>query len=265
MEKFINVPVPMYASSTATNAVAVDSGTTSAATEGKLTEAGQNFLTTVNVGDYAVIKTTVGPYTARLWGLVTAVDSDTVLSISGPGLPTTGTGGLSASGTVYDIIAAADVSKCVLSGAKFTENVQPGDVVCNTTLNKNFTVASVTNDTTIVLAGISFGILVGDDFFILSDRGSQGARKVKLDNATEIRGNASNGEVTIHYKRGAAGNDKLVVAMGDTVTDDAYFIEFRKMALEIMKSEWTYNSGTMPLTISSGTQGIQWAGSFSFS
>tara|TARA_R100000808_G_scaffold22008_1_gene47722 strand:- start:2759 stop:3556 length:798 start_codon:yes stop_codon:yes gene_type:complete len=265
MYRYINLPVQMYPGSTATNAAAVDSGTTSAATEGKLTEAGQNFLTTVNVGDYAVITTGLAGYPVRSWALITAVDSDTVLSISGPGVAATGTGGLSAVGTVYSIIAAADASKCVLSGGKFTENVQAGDVVCNVTTNLNYTVASVTNDTTIVLSGTNFGILVGDDFFILTDRGDQGARKVRLDNATEIRGNASNGQVTVHYKKGAAGNDKLAIDMGDTVTDDAYFIKFKEVALNVMKSEWTVNSETMPLTVSSGTQGIQWAGTFTFS
>jgi hypothetical protein len=265
MERYINLPVQMYASSTATNAAAVDSGTTdTAATEGKLEQAGQNFVTTVTVGDYAVVTTGIAGYPVRSWALVTAVDSDTVLSIEGPGVAATGTGGLSAIGTVYSIIAAADVSKCVLSGAKFTENIQGGDVVCNVTTNLNYTVASVTDDTTIVLSGTNFGILNGDDFFILSDRGSQGSTKVRLDNATEIRGNASDGEVTVHYKRGAT-NQKLVIAMGDSVSDDAYFIKFKEVALNCMKSQWRVNSETMPLTVSSGTQGIQWAASFTFS
>jgi len=186
------------------------------------------------------------------------------LSISGPGASATSAEGLSASGTVYSIIAAADVSKCVLSGGKFTENVSVGDVVCNVTTNLNYTVASITDDETIVLAGTNFGILVGDDFFILSDKGEHGAKKVRLDNATEIRGNAADGEVTVHYKRGAT-SQKLAIAMGDTVTDDAYFIKFKEEALEVMKSQWQVNSDTMPLTVSSGTQGIQWAASFTWS
>ena len=256
----------MYPSSTATNAAAVDSGTTDAATTGKLTQSGQNFLTTVNVGDYAVITTGIAGYPVRSWALITAVDSDTVLSISGPGASATSAEGLSASGTAYDIIAAADASKVVLSGAKFTENVSVGDTVCCTTAGaiKNFTVAKVVDDTTLMLAGTNFGIINGDTFFILSDKGDHGATKVRLDNATEIRGNAADGEVTIHYKRGAT-SQKLAIAMGDSVTDDAYFIKFKEVALEIMKSDWKTNSGTMPLTVSSGTQGIQWAGTFTFS
>ena len=266
MYRYINLPVQMYASSTATNAAAVDSGTTDAATEGKLTDSSETFITAgVVAGDYAVITTGIAGYPVRTFSKITAVDSETVLSITGAGNPATGTGGLSASGTVYSIIAAADISKCVLAGAKFTEDVQAGDVVCNTTTNLNYTVASVTDDTTIILSGENFGILNGDGFFILSDRGSQGATKVRLDNATEIRGNASDGEVTIHYKKVGSTNDKLAIAMGDTVTDDAYFIKFKEVALEVMKSKWTTNSETMPLTVSSGTQGIQWAGTFTWS
>lgn len=264
MERYINVPVQMYASSTATNAAAVDSGTTDGAVADKLTDSTQNFLTTVTVGDYAVVTTGIAGYAVRTWSLITAVDSDTALTISGAGNEAGVAGGLAASGTVYDIIAAADASLCVLSGAKFTENIQGGDVVCNVATNLNYTVASVTDDTTIVLSGTNFGILNGDDFFILSDRGSQGATKVRLDNATEIRGNVSDGEVTVHYKRGAT-NQKLVIAMGDSVSDDAYFIKFKEVALNCMKSRWRVNSETMPLTVSSGTQGIQWAASFTFS
>jgi len=265
MERYINLPIQLYPGSTATNAVAVDSGTTDATTEGKLRQGGQNFLTTVTVGDYAVITTGLAGYPVRSWALVTKVNSDTSLDIAGPGVAATGTGGLSAIGTVYSIIAAADVSKCVLSGAKFTENVAAGDMVCNETTSANYTVASVVDDETLILSGINFGILVGDDFFILTDRGSQGATKVRLDNATEIRGNASNGEVTLHYKKLGSTNDRLRISMGDTVTDDAYFIKFKEVALEIMKSQWTTNSETMPLTVSSGTQGIQWAGTFTWS
>lgn len=253
----------MYASSTATNAAAVDSGTTDAATADKLTDSAQTFITAgVVAGDYAVITTGIAGYPVRTWSLITEVDSETVLSISGPG--NSGTDGLSASGTVFSIIAAADASLCVLSGAKFTENVQGGDIVCNTTTNLNYTVSSVTDDETLVLSGTNFGILNGDGFFILTDRGSQGATKVRVDDATEIRGNVADGEVTVHYKRGAT-NQKLVIAMGDSVSDDAYYSKFKEVSLNCMKSRWRVNSETMPLTVSSGTQGIQWASTFTWS
>jgi hypothetical protein len=57
----------------------VDSGTTTAATADKLTQSGQNFLTTVKSGDYVIANGIV--YT------VTAVDSNTVLSVTGGGVP----------------------------------------------------------------------------------------------------------------------------------------------------------------------------------
>ena len=57
----------------------VDSGTTDAATADKLTQSGQNFLTTVSAGDLVVAAGVV--YT------VSAVDSNTVLSVDGGGVP----------------------------------------------------------------------------------------------------------------------------------------------------------------------------------
>lgn len=66
MIKFISVPL----------AAVADSGTASATTANKLVEAGQNFVTTVAIGD--VIVNTTDNTTAT----VTAIDSNTTLSIS---------------------------------------------------------------------------------------------------------------------------------------------------------------------------------------
>jgi hypothetical protein len=57
----------------------VDSGTTTAGTADKLTQSGQNFLTTVSAGDIVVA--------AGVVYVVTAVDSNTVLSVTGGGVP----------------------------------------------------------------------------------------------------------------------------------------------------------------------------------
>lgn len=54
----------------------IESGTTTATTAGKLEDSAQNFLTTVKVGD--IVLNTTDTTNAK----VTAVDSDTVLSIS---------------------------------------------------------------------------------------------------------------------------------------------------------------------------------------
>lgn len=60
----------------------VDSGTTDAATADKLTDSTQtNFLTTVSAGDIVVA--------AGVVYVVTAVDSNTVLSVTGGGVPDT--------------------------------------------------------------------------------------------------------------------------------------------------------------------------------
>lgn len=92
MTKFISVPL----------AAVVDSGTTTATTANKLTQSGQNFLTTVKVGD--IVNNTTDSVSA----VVTAVDSDTVLSISADVVPTAKAFVIySATVTVDQIIAAA--------------------------------------------------------------------------------------------------------------------------------------------------------------
>ena len=72
MEKFLKVMVPK---------VSVDSGTTTAGTADKLTQSGQNFTATVSVGDI-IVDADNNVYK------VLAVDSDTVLSVDGGGVPT---------------------------------------------------------------------------------------------------------------------------------------------------------------------------------
>tara|TARA_R100001509_G_scaffold165663_1_gene148695 strand:- start:1376 stop:1879 length:504 start_codon:yes stop_codon:yes gene_type:complete len=66
MSKYIKLPI----------ATVKDSGTTTADTTDKLVQSGQNFTTTVAVGDYVYNSTTPASAT------VTAVDSDTTLSLS---------------------------------------------------------------------------------------------------------------------------------------------------------------------------------------
>jgi hypothetical protein len=91
MTKFISVPL----------AAVVDSGTTTTTTANKLTQSGQDFLTTVKVGD--IIVNTTDSVSA----VVTAVDSNTVLSISADVVPTAKAFVIySATVTVDQIIAA---------------------------------------------------------------------------------------------------------------------------------------------------------------
>jgi|TARA_R100000081_G_C4816039_1_gene175173 hypothetical protein len=266
MPKYVGVQVPIFSGSTATGAAIADSGTTDGAVAGKLTQSGQNFLTTVSVGDYVFVNASgISGFPIRSFAKVSAVDSDTALSLSGAALPATGTGGLSASGTAYIIVAAANVFKGELSGAKFLSALRAGDMVVNTTTKINTKISKVVSDTELELERA--GMLVnGDDFFVLSDREDGPNRLVRVDNATLIRGNASNGQTTIHYKRGAT-NQKLAIDLGDAPSSayDVFSTAFKEAAEEVMQSRWSYSKVVMPYTESDGTQGIQWGQTFTFS
>ena len=99
MKKYIKMPMKMYASSTATNPAVLESGTTTAAAELKVTDSSATFIANnVEVGDFVVVTTGISGYPNRSYAIVTGVDSETVLSIgSGSGSAASGTGGLSAS------------------------------------------------------------------------------------------------------------------------------------------------------------------------
>jgi hypothetical protein len=83
-----------------------------------------------------------------------------------------------------------------------------------------------------------------------------------------IRGNASNGQVTVHYKRGTGtgSNQKLSFNLGDAPSADfdAFSTQFKETAELVLESEWTNVSMTMPYVQSDGTAGIQWATTFLF-
>jgi len=274
MAKYVDVQVPILAGSTATGPAKVvftNSSTTTAATLGKLTDTGgtPNFTANVVVGDYVFITTAVGAFPVRSFSVVTAVDSDSVLSISGAG--NTGVTGLSASGTVYTIVAAANVYDCDLSSGGFVINTNPGsgvqvgDVWCNTTTNLNYRVTEVVGNRKIKL-DTPGACIVGDDFFLLTDRADGGNYKVRVDNATLLRGNASNGQTTVHYKRGAT-SQKLAMDLGDAPSSayDEFSTQFKKSAELVMQDSWRYASITMPYVPSDGTQGIQWIATFTYS
>lgn len=273
MTKYVDVQVPILDSSTATGPAKVvytNSSTTSAAADGKLTDTNgtPNFTANVVVGDYVFITTAVGAFPVRSFSIVTAVDSDSVLSISGRG--NTGVTGLSASGTAYTIVAAANVYDCDLSGGGFIQlnrpsGVQVDDVWCNTTTNLNYRVTEVVSNTKIKL-DTPGACIVSDTFFLLTDRAEGGNYKVRVDNATLIRGNASNGQTTVHYKRGST-SQKLAMDLGDAPSSakDVFSTQFKKSAEMVMQDSWKYASITMPYVPSDGTQGIQWIDTFTYS
>ena len=274
MAKYVDVQVPILPGSTATGPAKVvytNSSTTTGAVDGKLTDGGgtPNFTANVQVGDYVFINATgISGFTIRYFSIVTAVDSDSALSISGRG--NTGVTGLSASGTAYTIVAAANVYDCDLSGGGFIQvnrpsGVQVGDVWCNTTTNLNYRVTEVVSNTKIKL-DTPGACIVGDDFFLLTDRAEGGNYKVRVDNATLIRGNASNGQTTVHYKRGST-SQKLAMDLCDAPSSayDEFSTQFKKSAELVMQDSWRYASITMPYVPSDGTQGIQWIATFTYS
>lgn len=252
MAKYVGVQVPLYSGSTATGAAIAVSSTTDGAVTGKLTDSAQTFTSTANVGDYVFAAD-------RTFAKVTAVDSDTALSISG-----TATATLEASGVAYKLVAAANVFSGALTGAEFLTDVRGGDMIVNTSTNQFFKITDVISDTTVTIEKAG-GLLTGDDFFILSDRKLGPNRKVRVDNATLIRGNASNGQVTVHYKRGAT-NQKLTFDLGDTPASafDVFSTQFKETAQQVLESKWTDITITMPYVQSDGTAGIQWATNFTF-
>ena len=195
---------------------------------------------------------------------VTAVDSDTVLSVTGPALPATGTGGLSASGTAYSIVAAAEINKCDLSGGTFTQDISIGDMVCNTTTNRNYLITAVNSNTSLSIDWIG-GVLAGDDFFILSDAGKHGYTAVRVDNLTLLRGNVADGQVTVHYKKLSSTNQKLAIDPGDAVTDDNWYATVNEAVEKAWESKWRDISIQVPIAKSTGTQGVQWADAFTWS
>ena len=252
MAKYIGVQTQNYAGSTATGAAIAVAGTTDGAVSGKLTDTSETFTTTANVGDYVFLAD-------RTFSKVTAIDSDTVLSISGAA-----NASLETAGVAYSLVAAANVYLGSLTGADFQADIQSGDVIVNTTTNKYFKITDVVDKETLKI-DTPGGLLYGDGFFILSDRNDGPNRKVRVDNATLIRGNAADGQVTVHYKRGAT-NEKLTFDLGDTPSSDfsAFSSQFKESAELVMQSKWQDVTMTMPYVTSDGTAGIQWATNFTF-
>ena len=259
----------MYAGSTATNPAVLESGTTTAAAELKVTDSAATFAANnVEVGDYVVITTGISGYPNRSYAIVTGVDSETVLSISaGSGAPASGTGGLSASGTVYSVVSAADAYKAVLSGVDFRIDIRPGDLLFNSTSNLITKVDKVLSATELLLDN-PVAVLVGDSFFVISQNGN-GCAAVSLDNVSNVNINNTNGQVTLHYKTSASSLDKCVIALGQTVvaSNETVFGDAFYLAVEeAWSSKWTNVGVEMPMTSTGGGNfALQWTASVTYS
>jgi hypothetical protein len=110
MTKFISVPL----------AAVVDSGTTTTTTANKLVQSGQNFLTTVKVGD--IVENTTDAVSCT----VTAVDSNTVLSLSADVVPTAKAFVIYSATVTVDQILAADSALVVQQATAGTTTIAYG-------------------------------------------------------------------------------------------------------------------------------------------
>jgi len=197
MGKFINVPLPLY-SVTADMASPAIAGTTSGAATGKLTYATGGFNAAVNVGDQVLDTTT--------WTIstVTAVDSDTVLSISG-----TGNAALQASGAAFKIWPYANAYAFLISTGTFLTDVNVGDLVINTSTGRMAKVAKVNSDTSLTMDNFIFDDNGSDNAVVISQSG-YGGRLISLDNIvtnTPTAGGVGTTPVVLTYKTKTAGND----------------------------------------------------------
>ena len=239
MGKFINIPLPL-SNTTATMPAVADSGTTSAATAGKLTEAGQNFLTTVSVGDIVFSTTSAG----NLFSTVTAVDSDTVLSISG-----TATSLLEASTVAYEIYTDADAHTLVNAAGTFLTDVRVGDLVVNSTGDFSGTVTKVLSNTSVLVDAILFNNNATDVGVIISQSGF-GGRLVNLENIVMViptAGGAGTTPVALQYKTTATSSDVLTVTINKAQAGYSWSTAFTDLMVETLQSSWTNVVAEMPM------------------
>ena len=244
MGKFISVPLPIN-DSTADLPSAADSGTTDAAVADKLTESGQNFLTTVTVGDIVFPTGSA----SSVYSTVTAVDSNTALSISG-----TGTTLLEASSQAYKIFTSAAAHSLVNGSGTFTANVKPGDVVINETTGLNGKVTQVISDTELLMDNILFNDNATDVAIIMSQSG-KGGRLVSLNNIAMViptAGGAGTTPIVISYKTTTAGNDTLTITISAAQAAYSWQNEFEKLMIQTLESPWTDVVAEMPLISAPG-------------
>ena len=241
MGKFINIPLPLVNAAAALppKVAITNSSTTTAAAAGKLTDTGgtTNFSAVVSVGDI-VFPTGSNPST---FSIVTAVDSDSVLSISG-----TGTTLLEANNQAYEIFTSASAHSVKYSAQP---NVRVGDVVINSTVGLVGKVTQVTSDEQVLTDSILFNDNATDTVIIISQNG-KGNTLVSLNNIAKITptaGGAGTTPVVINYKTKTAGNDVLSISIDEAQAAYSWQLAFEKEMVKILESPWCDVVGTMPL------------------
>ena len=239
MGKFINVPLPLY-SVTADMASPAIAGTTSGAATGKLTYATGGFNAAVNVGDQVLDTTT--------WTIstVTAVDSDTVLSISG-----TGNAALQASGAAFKIWPYANAYAFLISTGTFLTDVNVGDLVINTSSDRMAKVTKVNSDTSLTMDNFIFDDNGSDAAVVISQSG-YGGRLINLDNIvtnTPTAGGLGTTPVVLTYKTKTAGNDILTITISAAQANYSWQKAFEKVMIETLESDWKDVIAEMPMVV----------------
>lgn len=239
--KFINIPLPLVSATAAlpTKIAITNSSTTTAAAAGKLTDTGgtPNFSDVVQVGD--IIFPTGAAST--VYSTVTAIDSTSVLSISG-----TGNTLLEASGQAYEIYAQADAY--AVSTSPGSPNVKVGDIVINTTTGVHGTVTEVVSNRRQNLDAILFNNNSTDAVVIISVNG-KGGRLVSLNNlamSLPTAGGAGTTPVVLKYKKAPSVGTATVTI---SAVQDAYSYQlaFEKLMVEVLEADWTNIVRDMPV------------------
>ena len=244
MGKFINIPLPLSDRVATMPAVVAitNSSTTTAAATGKLTDTGgtPNFLATVSVGDIVFSTTSAG----NLYSTVTAVDSNSVLSISG-----TATSLLEASAVAYEIYTDASAHTLVDASGTFLTDVRVGDLVVNSTGGFSGTVTKVLSNTSVLVDNIMFNNNATDNGVIISQSGF-GGRLVNLENIVMViptAGGAGTTPVALQYKSKTAASDVLTITINAAQADYAWSTAFTDLMVETLQSSWTNVVAEMPM------------------
>lgn len=244
MGKFINIPLPLSNAVVTMPAVVAitNSSTTTAATPGKLNDSGgtPNFLATVSVGDIVFSTTSAG----NLYSTVTAVDSNTALSISG-----TATSLLEDTGVAYEIYTDASAHTLVNASGTFLTDVRVGDLVVNATGGFSGTVTKVLSNTSVLVDNIMFNNNASDVGVIISQSGF-GGRLVNLENIVMViptAGGAGTTPVLLQYKTKATGSDVLTITVSQDQAGYAWSMAFSDLMVETLQSSWTNVVAEMPM------------------
>lgn len=246
MGKFINIPLPIVDATAELPAkvVVTNSETTTAAVAGKLTDTGgtANFTTNVMVGD--IIFPTGSA--SSVYSTVTAIDSDSVLSISG-----SGTTLLEASGQAYLIYTSASAHSLTWSSGLFLSDVRAGDVILNQTTGLIGRVTKVVSNTQLSIDRILFNDNATDVAIIISQSG-YGGRLVSLENIASIDNGtgSSTTPIKVRYKTVTAGNDILTIDTEESQADFSWSNAFKKTMVEALESNWKDVIVDMPLIAS---------------